>query len=306
MIYSVTRQFVSIHAAIPTRDPPILEISALNASEDSPVTFYLSAYSSTSGVDTSSGITIKIIDFPAQSRFSRGTFNGQFWILTSNDFGYVELFLPEHLSGTFMITAEALYTNTSVGRIGTIQFTVQPVPDAPSLNVTLSPCIDSRNLVFMISSSLVDSDGSESLVVAVSGLPIGSQLSVGQVNAEGDYILDPEELQRSITATLPMTFLNTINIGFTATATESLSNRTSSTITNASISICPEGTYNLYTRIILIACIYIINKCRIQWLSISRRQHLEYQMAKYCTWCYCYSGVPRRTSCFRYEKFAII
>ena len=236
-------------ATITTRDPPILEISASNASEDSPVTIYLSAYSSSSSVDTSSEISIKIIDFPAQSSFSRGTFNGQFWIITSNDFGDVELFLPEHLSGTFVITAEALYINTSVGQIGTVQFTVQPVPDTPNLDVNLSPCINSGNLEIVISSSLVDSDGSESLVVAVSGLPIGSQLSVGQVNAEGDYILEPANLKKSITATLPMTFLNTINIGFTATATESLSNTTSSTITNASISKCPEGTCNLYTII---------------------------------------------------------
>ena len=259
--YIITRQFC-VHAAVPTRDPPILEISALNVTEDSPITIYLSAYSSSSGVDTSSEITIKVIDFPAQSRFSRGIFDGQFWILTSDDFGEVDLLLPEHLSGTFEITAEALYTNTSVGRIGTVQFTVQPVPDAPSLSVTLSPCIDSGNLVFMISSSLVDSDGSESLVVRVSGLPIGSQLSDGQVNAEGDYILEPAELERSITATLPMTFLNTINIGFTATATETLNNSTSSTITNASISKCPEGIYNLYMQynnnvIIIMNCLYL-------------------------------------------------
>ena len=237
-------------------------------SEDSPVTIYLSAYSSSRGVDISSGIFIRIISFPAQSIFSRGTYNGRFWILKSNDFGDVELSLPEHLSGTFEITAEALYTNTSVGRMGTVLFTVQPVPDAPRLNAILSPCIDSGNLFLMISSSLVDSDGSESLVVRVSGLPIGSQLSVGQMTVEGDYVLEPAELQRGIAATLPMMFLNTINIDIIATATESLSNSTASTITNVSIRKCPKGTFNLYTIIILrIACIYIVN-CRFQWLLI--------------------------------------
>ena len=221
---------------------PTLDISAMNASEDNPVSIFLSALSSDSA---SREIIINITEFPTGSTFSRGTFNGQFWILTSDDFGEVQLFLPDHLSGTFEITAEALYTNTSVGTIDTVQFTVQSVPDTPTLSVLASPCIDSGNLTLIVNSSLVDSDGSESLVVAVSGLPIGSQLSAGQVNEMGNYTLQPAELQRSIiVSTLPPS-INTVNIDIIATATEISNNRTASTSTTASVNKCPESKSQL-------------------------------------------------------------
>ena len=221
---------------------PALDISAMNASEDSPVSIFLSARSSDSA---SREIIINIIEFPTGSMFSRGTFNGQFWILTSDDFGEFQLFLPEHLSGTFEITAEALYTNTSVGTIGTVQFTVQSVPDTPTLSVLASPCIDSGSLTLIVNSSLVDSDGSESLVVAVSGLPIGSQLSAGQVNEMGNYTLQPAELQRSIIVSMLPLSINTVNIDIIATATEMINNRPASTNTTASINKCPESKSQL-------------------------------------------------------------
>ena len=221
---------------------PALNISAMNASEDSSVSIFISARSSDSA---SREIIINITEFPTGSTFSRGTFNGQFWILTSDDFGEVHLFLPEHLSGTFEITAEALYTNTSVGTIGTVQFTVQSVPDVPTLSVLASPCIDSGSLTLIVNSSLVDSDGSESLVVAVSGLPIGSQLSAGQVNEKGNYTLQPAELQRSIIVSMLPPSINTVNIDIIATATEMSNNRTASTNTTASINKCPESKSQL-------------------------------------------------------------
>ena len=217
---------------------PALDISAMNASEDNPVSIYLSARSSDSA---SRNIFINITEFPTGSMFSRGTFNGQFWILTSDDFGNVELFLPEHLSGTFEITAEAFYTNTSAVTVGTVQFTVQSVPDAPTLSVLASPCIDSGSLTLIVNSSLVDSDGSESLVVTVSGLPIGSQLSAGQVNEKGNYTLQPAELQRSIIVSMLPSSLNTVNIDIIATTTEMSNNRTTSTNTTASVNKCPES-----------------------------------------------------------------
>ena len=193
----------------------------------------------------SSGLTIRIINFPPGSTFNRGSPSGQFWVLTQSDFGEIELFLPEHSSGRFEITAEALYAYSSHGRVGTVQFTVQPVADVPNLTVTHSPCIDSGSVIFSISSSLVDSDGSETLVVVVAGLPSGSQLSAGHVSEEGDYILDVADLQRSIMATIPPTSLGNISIIFTATAAETLSNSTASTNTTISLSKCQEGTSHL-------------------------------------------------------------
>ena len=237
-----------IHTAMLTRISPVLNISAMNGIEDSPVSIYLSAHSS---VGNSSALTIRITNYPSGSTFNTGTSSGQFWILTSNDFGEVELSLPEHSSGTFEITAEALYANFTNGRMATVQFTVNPVADAPNLNVIHDPCINSGSFSFVISSSLVDSDGSEMILVTMSGFPNGSLLSAGQVTEDGTYVLDSSEVQISITAKIPPTSLNTINLDFIATTTEITNNNTASSSMLISLNQCPS-TNSIYIYIAVI------------------------------------------------------
>lgn len=237
--------------ATSTSEPPVLELSALNGIEDSPIIIYISAHAVVESGANSSELSIRIIKFPPGSTFNRGTPNGQIWVLNATDFGEFELHLPEHSSGRFEITAEALETdgNDFHGRMGTVQFTVKAVADVPSLDITHSPCIDSGSFMFMINSELVDSDGSEILLVTISDLPTGSILSAGQVNEEGDYILGSEELQRDITATIPPTSTDIVKIAFTATASEIFNNSTASTNMTVSLNKCPEGisiTYNLF------------------------------------------------------------
>ena len=219
----------------------MIEISAINGTEDRPIAIYLSAH--TVG-GTSAGLIIKITGFPSGSTFNTGNFDGQIWILDPAYFGHNYIILPLHASGLFEITAEATYANVLHGRIGTVQFTVEAIADAPNLYVTHSPCFDSAHVVFMISSSLTDSDGSETLTVVVSGLPTGSQLLVGYINEEGNYILSEADLQRSITATIPSTSnRDTISINFTAIATEGANNQSASTNASVSINKCPTGKY---------------------------------------------------------------
>ena len=213
----------------------------MNAVEDNPITIYLSAHSVASSTEMSDGFIIKITKFPSGSTFNRGHLSGNVWILTHADFGEIQLQLPEHSSGNYEITAEALYVGTSHGRVGTMQFMVQAVADAPTLDVTHSSCIESGSASFIIRSSLVDSDGSETLHVTVANLPTGSLLSAGSINEEGDYILDSSDLQGSITATIPPSRLGNIDIVFIATATETVNNSTDSTNTTVSLMNCPKG-----------------------------------------------------------------
>ena len=225
-----------------TPEPPVLELSALNGTEDNPVTIYISAYSVDGSANASIQLIIRIISFPPGSRLSVGTFNGKIWILDAAEFGDVELILPQHSSGRFEITAELLHVKSNSTWIATAQFTVLAVADAPTLNVIHNPCIDTGSFVFSINSTLVDLDGSEMLLVTVSGLPSGTQLSAGQVNEEGIYSLEPAELKRSIIATIPASSLDTLTIVFTSTATETSNNSTASTSTAISVSHCQQGT----------------------------------------------------------------
>jgi hypothetical protein len=219
----------------------------MDGTEDRPIAIYLSAHTI---AGTSVGLIIKITNFPSGSTFNTGNFDGQIWILDPAYFGHNYIILPLHSSGLFEITAEAAYANALHGRVGTVQFTVEAVADAPTLYVTHSPCFDSAHVVFMISSSLADSDGSETLTVAVLGLPTGSQLSVGHINEDDNYILSEADLQRSITATIPSTSnRDTININFTAIATETANNQSASTNASVSINKCPTGKYPCNTGI---------------------------------------------------------
>ena len=214
----------------------------MNSTEDRPVAIYLSAHTI---AGTSTGLTIRITQFPSGSTFNTGIFDGQIWILTPAEFGQNYIILPLHLSGLIEITAEAVHANDLNGRIGTVQFSVEPIADAPYLYVTHSPCIDTASVVFTIISSLADSDGSETLTVTISGLPSGSQLSVGHRNEKGNYILSEADLQRSITATIPSTsYTDTISVNFLASATEMANNGSASTNSSVSLSRCQKGNSN--------------------------------------------------------------
>ena len=236
-----------IYAGTRADEPPLLDLAALNGTEDNPVTLNISAQTFYGGTNASTELTIRIINFPIGSTFNKGTFNRQIWILNSTDFGEVELYLPQHSSGRFNITAEALYARSNYTRMGTVYFSVQAVADTPTLNVIHDFCIQSRNFSFSINSTLVDSDGSEMLLITVSGLPSGTHLSAGRVDTKGDYTLEPAALNRSIVATIPHTPLDAITVGFTAITTEKSSNSMASAHTTISLSRCKEGkSYSTY------------------------------------------------------------
>ena len=232
-------------------EPPVLDLSVTNGTEDSPVSMYISAHNPGSISDMSSGLTVRIISFPPGSTFSRGSYNGEFWTLTSSNFGSVDLFLPSDLSGQFEISAEAISIDLSSRRVGTVQFSVQPVVDTPFINVVQhDDCIESETgqFTFILASFLVDNDGSETLTVIVSGMPNGTWLSVGQANEQGDYIIRSVERLTMINAEIPSSSADDITVTLIATATETLTNGMSSTNATISISKCVEGRFeHIYT-----------------------------------------------------------
>ena len=228
----------------PTIEPPVVDISVLNGTEDRPVTVYLSAHIPGGSSSAPNELTVKITSYPSGSTFDRGMYDGQFWILTSADFGELQLSLPEHVSGIFEITAEAMLADSLSGRMGTVVFAVQPIADTPVISIVHhDECIYSGQFSFIVASSLVDVDGSEALTVTVSGLPSGSQLSAGRVTEQGDYILESVKPLTTITATVPSNFAEGIDISLTATSTEQLSSSTASTNVILSLSKCVEGIH---------------------------------------------------------------
>ena len=155
--------------------------------------------------------------------------------LTSTDFGEIELYLPEHAHGTFVMTVEAIdpvaldYTTRSQ------QFTVTPAPDAPLLTVVSDPCICSTIFNFEVDSSLIDTDGSEILEVTVAQLPDGTQLSAGQKSSNGEFTLNSSDILNILTANFTRGNPNHVVIAVHANAMELSNGAKAVTSTNISV-----------------------------------------------------------------------
>jgi Ca2+-binding RTX toxin-like protein len=85
----------------------------------------------------------------------------------------------------------------------TITVDVAPVADAPTL--TAAPATGSANapIPLSISAALVDTDGSETLALAVAGVPAGARLSAGTQGADGTWTLAPADLSGLTITTAP-------------------------------------------------------------------------------------------------------
>nr|MDJ0945407.1 cadherin domain-containing protein [Kiloniellales bacterium] len=82
-----------------------------------------------------------------------------------------------------------------------------------------SDIIDPDFVELDIASSLVDTDGSESLTVVISGVPTGAALSAGTNNGDGSWTVDPADLP-GLTLFPPEDFGGSFQLTVTATATD--------------------------------------------------------------------------------------
>ena len=223
--------------------PPTLELSARDTMEDHPVLIQLSAHPHAQSSSLTNDLLIHVTHLPINSSLNRGTYDGQIWTFTSLDFGESELSFPEHTSGTFMVTAEVIDPTAAITRTGTQQFTVIPVTDAPYLSVIHDPCTCSETFKFSIDSSLIDTDGSEILEVVVSQLPEGTQLSVGELTTNGDYIFNSTEeiMHENIVATFPQEDLNALSMIVRARSTEIDNGDTAVSSATISVQRCPTS-----------------------------------------------------------------
>ena len=114
---------------------------------------------------------------------------------------------PLHDDGEFQLTVTATSSednptssDTTVNTLTasdstTINVQVDAVADVPNLSVTsMVSGFENEAIPLAISSSLVDADGSESLLIHVSGVPTGGLLNQGTDNGGGNWTLTPLEL----------------------------------------------------------------------------------------------------------------
>ncbi|MBO6520414.1 MAG: DUF642 domain-containing protein [Rhodospirillales bacterium] len=175
--------------------------------------------------DGSESLSITISGLPAGSVLSAGTENDDgSWTLTPQQLSGLTMTPGLHVSGAFDLTVTA--TTTEAANLDTaavsqqIGLTILPDPDAPEVTVTSAQGNEDAAISLNIDANLVDTDGSETLSISISGVPVGAVLSAGTEVSEGVWEIDPADLA-DLKITPPLNSNEDFNLTVTATATES-------------------------------------------------------------------------------------
>ncbi len=154
--------------------------------------------------------------------------------------GTLGILPPENAHGSYSLTVTVTVAEGSNGdertATRTVGFTVAPEPDAPVLIVAAASGLEDNAVPLSISAALVDTDGSESLSIVISGLPVGARLSAGVNNGDGSWTLRPTELA-GLTVTPPGDFSGTIAATVTAFSVERSTGEVAATTAPLAISV---------------------------------------------------------------------
>ncbi|MCX7894285.1 MAG: cadherin-like domain-containing protein, partial [Burkholderiales bacterium] len=123
----------------------------------------------------------------------------------------------------------------------TFTITVTPVADAPNLVVAPASGNEDTPIALTIAPSLVDTDGSETLTVTISGAPVGATLSDGTntvlIAAPGQVVDVSSWTWGLMTVTAPLHSDLGFTLTVTATATEGANGDAASTVANLAVTV---------------------------------------------------------------------
>jgi Ca2+-binding RTX toxin-like protein len=206
-----------------------LEVSSPGGDEDTAIP--LDIFTELADTDGSESISVTIDGVPEGAFLSAGTDNGDgSWTLTTDQLDGLTITPPENFEG--QINLDVTSTTTDVEADGepvhgpetedmatfsiskSVTIEVDSRADAPTLTVEDTSGYEDQPIALDISSSLTDTDGSETLSITISDIPEGAVLSAGTLNPDGSVTLQPDELD-GLTITPP----HDSNVDFTLTVT---------------------------------------------------------------------------------------
>ncbi len=155
--------------------------------------------------------------------------------VTLNSSGNVVFTPAANFSGaasfTYTMRDSAGATSTA-----TVFVSVAAVADAPTLFASSATGSEDNAIALTISSALSDTDGSETLSIVITGVPLSATLSAGTRNADGSWSLTAAQLN-GLTITPAEDFAGTINLTVTATSREGSNNATAQTQTTLAVTV---------------------------------------------------------------------
>jgi hypothetical protein len=176
-----------------TADMPFVD--AIDATGDEDTAIPLTLIAKLTDTDGSETLEIAIEGVPAGATLSAGIDEGGGrWAMTETDLVGLTITPPADSDVDFALTITATSTETASGDKATnsksFTVTVDPVADDPTLAVTADVTGDEDTAIpLTINAALTDTDGSETLVVTVSGVPSGASLSAGADQGGGVWTL---------------------------------------------------------------------------------------------------------------------
>ncbi|MFS2009296.1 Ig-like domain-containing protein [Azospirillum sp. CT11-132] len=238
---ATTTKTLAVEVA-PVSDAPAISASSVTAREDHAASLSISA-AVTDLVGTGEVITALKVTVPAGFTLSAGTSlgNGVYDLtgLSASDRAALTLTPPANYAGTVTLTVEAAAqdgTATPAWSTKTLSVTYTAAADAPAVIVHDATGAEDTPIALNLSASLVDTDGSETMAVILSGLPAGAVLNHGSNNGDGSWTLKPSELS-GLTVTPPRNYSGGMDLTLTATSLESSNKDTASTTANIHVDV---------------------------------------------------------------------
>jgi Ca2+-binding RTX toxin-like protein len=226
-----------------TASVPTLTVSPASGLEDTAIALNIAA--ALTDLDGSETLSIAISGVPAGATLSAGTNLGSgTWLLTPAQLNGLTITPRANSDADFTLTVRATALESNGGatatRTASLPVTVTPVADAPTLAVSPASGSGSGPVPLNISAALVDTDGSETLSIAISGVPAGATLSAGTNQGNGTWLLTPAQLA-GLTINPPANGSN-FTLTVTARATEADGGATAMTTASLPVALPPVDT----------------------------------------------------------------
>ncbi len=228
----------------PVSDAPAISVSAPAVPEDHAANLSL-AVAVTDLVGSSEVISAVRLTVPAGFTLSAGTALGggvyDLSGLTAAERAGLSLTPPANYAGTVTLTVDAAAKDGTAAEAWSsksFSVTFTAVADAPTVTVANATGREDTAIPLTLSAALVDTDGSESMAIILSGLPDGAVLNHGSNNGDGSWVLKPADLA-GLTVTPPRNLSGGMDLTLTVTSLESSNKDTASTTASIHVEVTP-------------------------------------------------------------------
>ncbi|MDH3240737.1 MAG: hypothetical protein OEO83_08730, partial [Alphaproteobacteria bacterium] len=206
--------------APPVADPAIVGTADVAGAEDTAIALDLSAaLADTDGSDT---LSVTISGVPEGASLNHGIDQGGgVWSVDPGDLGDLTVTPPADSDADFTLTLHATTTESSETHTISESFTVtvDPVADEAILDAADVTGAEDTAIALDLSAALADTDGSESLLVTISGVPEGASLNHGTDQGGGVWSVDAGDLA-DLTVTPPADSDADFTLTLNATSTD--------------------------------------------------------------------------------------